>query len=883
MHRYLAALISLLCCLPDVGARGPSALFPFVLPWDDASPGVTDLASWIDRPAGKKGPVRASADGHFYIGDRRTRFLGVNFCFGAAFPAKEDAPKIAARLAKFGINVVRFHHMDGETFPAGIRAPNGKTTSDMSPEALERLDYFTAQLAEHGIYSNLNLLVWRPFKAADGLPPEIEQLGRKEAHVVGFFDARAQQAQQTYTRNLLSHRNPYLRRTYAEAAEVAFVEINNENGLIHAWLGGQVDSLPEIFRRDLKKRWNGWLLSTYQTSAKLRKAWGAKAEPLGAEMLTNRAFGDAAKGWVLERHEKAEASVAASTDVPPALRDTFRTAAHIRIAGTSSIDWHIQLHHPKLRIHHDQTYTLQLWARADAPRSIAVGLQQDHDPWQELGLQREARLTTEWQHFRFVFSATKSDDNARVILSNLAGTTGNIWVAGPSLRQGGVIGLAPEEDAATGTVAVLQRSYQGERTEQAQRDWLRFLWEVEQAYWEKMRRFVKDELGFRGVVIGTIVGCSTPNLMARFDAVDTHAYWQHPEFPRRPWDADDWIVANRTMVNEPGGVLPGLALRRVADKPHCVTEYNHSAPNTYGSEGFLLLAAYAALQDWDAIYPFAYSHTTDWNSRCISGFFDIAQHPTKMATLPAAAALFVRGDVRPAKEEVLVGLDPDREIDGLRTAHAWGLVHAGTAGIAATEVLIHRVALVTPASKLPMPAPRTPPTSRSSRYVSDTGELTWDLRRKGRGVVVVDSPRSKAVLGHGGGECFELGGVVIEPGKTLQDGWCTVTVTAMEGTIAGPGKLLLTATGLSENTGMLWKDDKKDSVGRNWGKAPSLVEGVPVHVTLPVGAWRVRAWALDERGQRRTELPVAAIGEGKAMVRVGRDNRALWYEVEVRE
>ena len=59
----------------------------------------------------------------------------------------------------------------------------------------------------------------------------------------------------------------------------------------------------------------------------------------------------------------------------------------------------------------------------------------------------------------------------------------------------------------------------------------------------------------------------------------------------RPWDADDWTVGNRSMVNEAGGTLPGLALRRVLGKPHCVTEYNHSAPNTFGSEGFFADAA----------------------------------------------------------------------------------------------------------------------------------------------------------------------------------------------------------------------------------------------------------------------------------------------------
>src|SRR5262249_35038707 len=157
----------------------------------------------------------------------------------------------------------------------------------------------------------------------------------------------------------------------------------------------------------------------------------------------------------------------------------------------------------------------------------------------------------------------------------LARQPATVWLSGVSLRPGGTTGIAEEERLETGTVRLFRHDRISERSAEAQRDWLRFLWETEDAYWQAMRRHLKDELKVHGVVMGTIVGCSTPGLMAGLDAVDTHAYWQHPHFPRRQWDAEDWTVENRTMVNEPGGTLPGLALRRVLGKPHCVTEYNH--------------------------------------------------------------------------------------------------------------------------------------------------------------------------------------------------------------------------------------------------------------------------------------------------------------------
>jgi hypothetical protein len=350
------------------------------------------------------------------------------------------------------------------------------------------------------------------------------------------------------------------------------------------------------------------------------------------------------------------------------------------------------------------------------------------------------------------------------------------------------------------------------------------------------------------------------------------------------------------MVNERGGTLPGLALRRVLGKPHSCTEYNHPAPNTYSSEAFLLLAAYAALQDWDAIYAFSYSHRRDdWDLRRIPNFFDIDQHPTKMVTLVPAAAMFVRGDVKPAKQQVVVKLTKEQEVDLLRRSWAWLLVHAGHVGVPNEAALIHRVAIATDGKRVP-PTALKPEQVKidGNRFVSDTGELIWDLTEKGRGVVTVNAQNSKAVIGFADGKRFELGGIVIEPGQTMQDGWCAISLTVMDGSlptrpsprVPRPVRLLITATGYAENTEMGWKEvsgyPPKSSCGRNWGKPPSLVEGISATITLPLPSKQVQAWALDERGQRKSQIPVNADPSGNAAIRIGPQWQTLWYEVEAK-
>ncbi|MCX7048932.1 MAG: carbohydrate binding domain-containing protein [Candidatus Sumerlaeota bacterium] len=867
----------------------PAVLFPFVLPWDDSTSSVANLSSWLPKPAGKFGSIRAGSDGRLYAGRERIRLFGVDLAFSANFPLKEDAEKIAARMAKFGINIVRFHIMDMSRFPNGLLAHNASDTRQFDPEALERLDYFTSQLKQNGIYVYLCLLNYRPFNAADGLPKEIEQMGDpyQGRHVPGFYDARMLDLQKEYARNLLTHRNSHTGLTYTEDPAVAFVEINNENGLIHSWLGGTIDRLPEAFLPELRRQWNEWLRRRHGATGKLRQAWGVEEEAFGKELIANADFSSGMESWYLELHEKAEATAAPDGDVPEPLRGAKSVC--VTVTKPSAERWHIRFQQGRLSLQGAKPYTLSFWAKAQKPCAIGVSMEQNHEPWRNLGLRNEAALTAQWKQFHFVFTNEQGNDEARAVFDP-ASQPGVFWLAGVSLRSGGIRGLGANERAEDGNVPLFLRTQAGERSAEAQRDWLRFLWETEDRYWQAMRNYLKDNLKAKALVIGTSAACSTPNMMARMDCVDAHAYWQHPIFPGRPWDSENWIVRNRTMVNDPGGVLPDLALRRVAGRPFCVTEYGHCAPSTYVSEGNLLRAAYAALQDWDYISASRYAQKSDWDIRRIRGFFDMDQHPTKMLTMIPAAAMFLRADVKPAQELAAAAIDKEREVEILRRAQAWDMAHAGNAGMAREATLIHRTAVVVEGQTSPPGALRPEQVKiAGEKFVSDTGELVWDLSRKERGVVTLNAPRSKAVIGFGGGLRFDLGGVIVEPGPTLQNGWSAITVTQMDGGSAmdsgsaaatsEPSRWLITATGYIENTNMGWKNAEKNSVGKDWGQAPTLVEGVPARVTLPVPAARAKAWTLDERGVRKTPLAVRPDERGNAVAAFGPEQKTLWYEV----
>lgn len=266
----------------------PMNLSPFNIPWNDVTPSVTDLSHLLDPPAGKDGFVHVE-EGHLSAGSRRLRLWGVNLTGAACLPPKGSAPAIARHLAKFGINSVRLHYLDGQA-PRGIIAGDIPDTQHFDTEMLDRLDYFVAELIRVGIYINLNLNVYRRVTEADGVV-DAELLG--VAKNATFFDSRLIELQKQYARDLLTHRNPYTEKTYAADPGVCIVEITNENSLLEGWVMGRLrgcqteppagiwSDIPPRYAAELTKQYNTWLQARYPTRATLAAVWNDGSNKIG--------------------------------------------------------------------------------------------------------------------------------------------------------------------------------------------------------------------------------------------------------------------------------------------------------------------------------------------------------------------------------------------------------------------------------------------------------------------------------------------------------------------------------------------------------------------------------------------------------------------------
>jgi len=845
--RFVAFVLAAAAVALPLRAQEPAS-FPWVLPWDDATKSLTDMRSLNDRPAGKHGFVR-SANGHLATDKGRIRFLGVNICMDACFPEHSDARKVAARMAKFGINCVRFHHMDGSPSPQGILQPDMRT---LDPAQVERLDYFIAELKTNGIYADLNLHVSRKYPAQpewQGMPSFFKGVDNFQPEMIRL--------QHEYARALLTHYNPYTRSRYVSEPAVAFIEINNENSLVQEWGDGALDDMPAVYQDELRRQWNVWLRVHYASTAALRKAWDATDVPLGDEALK-----ESASAWTLEQHGKAAARRESGSFGP-----NGETAHRVTVTQPGEADWHVQFNQTGIALKGGKPYTFTFWARCDTVRTISVNAMQAHEPWNDLWTEH-LKLNGQWKMYSFVFRPSGSDDRARIGFGEMGSHTGVYEFAGLSLRPGGSSPML--RDAELGKADWFPHAGFSSLPEGARRDWVRFLWDTETAYWAGMRAYIKVDLKARALVIGSQV-CNSPEpIQANMDIIDNHAYWKHPSFPNRPWDPVDWTVENVPMAGESNtGTLAGLAWRREFGKPYVVTEYNHPAPNSFRAETLPILSAYAALQDWDGVFLFDYcSSKSLWASGRIGGFFSIGNDPSKMATLPAAAAMFLRGDVAAGRDRSVRALTAGLSQESVASHgkyNAWGAPE----GTDPLDAVRHRTGWTqgTPKADSHSAAPATPVVPARS----DTGELAWAQ------TVTVNTPRTKAAIGPIPAEGLALGGI-----KVTGDGRpAVVALTIISGKgFLGPCRILLTAAADSRNTGMKWKDDSHTSVGSDWGTAPAIVDGVTARVSLPVPAARVKAWALDERGNRTHELKVTG-GSGTAVVSIGPEYKTLWYEIAV--
>ncbi len=377
-------------------------------------------------------------------------------------------------------------------------------------------------------------------------------------------------------------------------------------------------------------------------------------------------------------------------------------------------------------------------------------------------------------------------------------------------------------------------------------EFYRFLKERQLKIQREQIRFLREELGVKAYItnLNNDARLNLQPFRYELDLTDGHIYHDHPEYPLKNWNVPISNSQKSATATGNRSMLANMAIR-IPGRPMIVTELQFCYPNRFRSEIAILAGAYAALQDWDALYRFAAGHSDrKITTPGCCGSFDHYYEPLGILTGRIMHFLFVRGDVADAPGPVVTWgwdnpefrdeFDPEFRDLGLFTR-----IGSAPAGTRIPDTLL----LPDKSWKSALPEAMKQFLARyrkTGTAVSFTGEISFQ-REKATAAVV--TPRSEVFSFPGGG----IGGKFLE--ITNSHGFATISAHAFDDReLTRSRDILVYHLTDAVNSGTVFRNGEARLTLNNGG-LPVLARSGGADVALNVDpdekTWRVEAIALD--------------------------------------
>ena len=397
---------------------------------------------------------------------------------------------------------------------------------------------------------------------------------------------------------------------------------------------------------------------------------------------------------------------------------------------------------------------------------------------------------------------------------------------------------------------------------------VKFLREREERFVARVTAFLREEMGCRALLTDMNswfypVAYQLPRGRS-LDYVDDHFYVDHPRFLEHDWCLPSACNDANPIAGESMGAQ-GLAVRRLLDRPFTITEWNYAAPGRFRGVGGIATGAAAALQDWAAVWRFAWGHdglAMSDPSRKPVNYFDMAGDPLSLAAERASLCLFLRRDLPELPATYAYALPPD-ELAGTNgtgrqtsAPWAWASWYAKIGGVLAPEVPAapgvvdagsFREALARPSAAVRADL-LGPDPDRAPRLAPGGGALEIDPKR---GTFLLSTPRTCGGFAEGGR--IRTGALEAELGGAPATLWAS----ALDGKPLGESaRVLVTHLTDVQNTGTAYADEER-TILLAWGGVPHLMANGEARIALSLAERRWKVHALSTGGARRREVPAA--------------------------
>ncbi len=255
----------------------PEGWFPFEPDADPFAAAALDLRSLNEAFAGEGGYIQAKDDA--FIHEKSgvsVRFWAINTGHDILNQDRGSIARYARRLAKVGVNMVRLH---GHVW-------RDDDITKVDEDKLSKIHYFVAALKKEGIYTKLSSYfpLWLQPKGVAGLEG---YNGDKKTFAAPFFNTTLQEIQKGWWKGVLGPKNPHTGLSLAEDPALAFMEIQNEDGIFF-WTFSPYNNVPAPQMEILEKRYGEWLKTKYSTIDAAFARWG-KGKVKGDDVAAGRA------------------------------------------------------------------------------------------------------------------------------------------------------------------------------------------------------------------------------------------------------------------------------------------------------------------------------------------------------------------------------------------------------------------------------------------------------------------------------------------------------------------------------------------------------------------------------------------------------------------
>lgn len=888
----LRAVLLLLLILPIL----PAALQaqPLIKPFTFVMPSYDSLGSaWLPQmPADNvdgRGYLEISPEGRLRWPDgERARLVGVSMTGTACFPDSADAIATANRLAKLGVNIVRFVYFDYHNSNGASTLAPGNRSDTLSPNQMKKLDWFLHQLKRKGIRAHFVLKARNGPRRDDNVPGWDSTYN--SGQYITHFSEPFQRMQQRYMSALFNHVNPYTGRRYGDDPVIALVTITDQNSLYDNWINDRLNrrqsNMSDQHSRMIDTLFANFLKKRHGSTAALRAAYREGISTTGPNIVKNGGFESFTDNWSLVVGEGAQANavIVQGGDVPPG---EGSSTLRIAVRAVNGNEGRIYVQQAGLPIRKEGIYKISFKAKTDlaAGRQMRVVMQRGTAPNENFGLNETIDLTTQWKTYEFIIRSSGTDSISTILRFFMGRTMGDILMDGVSVQETGREGLPAGETLETSTVTRATFRDAPKMSLRRMYDQVDFYDSLSRAYYRTMHAHLRS-LGVRAPIAGTNNCASSADawVHSEYDFTSETAQWDFngARASGIPYSDSTWVIRQYSVLRYRDQKIPELARNAISGKPFIAESYMHAFPNRQRSEMMLFLPSYASLHDWDGIYFYNYSdRNTELGNRRRAFKDDFASFiadPSICALLPQVSAIMRGGWIDPSERRIKFRHDAAdlRHLPATYSSRGFFQVE-GTFNSVANLVSGIRIDSFT-ASRHYTADDYYVTIPSDDNIESDTRQIKLDITK---GILQLNTPRVQGASGALGGAAMirtdNLGISWSDGGPHVTCMWSTLDTLALDSS----RRSLLTITTRALNTGAVWQYGDS-SMGKNWGEAPMQMESVRLGMNFYTAADSVILYPLDSMAQP-TGLIISATRTTSGSWRVMLDlesEKTPWFGVE---